>query len=257
MPFSHFCEKARWALDTAGVAYSEEGHCPGLHRFAVKRAGGRSSVPILVSESGEVLTQSSAIVRFADERAAGDRKLSPEDPRLRAEADALEARFDEDLGPDVRRFVYFHLLPERAAAFRLFDIKTPRAERVAVRVAFPLLRRFMRRMMRIDAASALESRDRTRRTFEEVGALLRDGRPFLTGDRFTGADITFAALSAPMVQPKEHPITGSGSGIDLDALPPALTTEARSLQASPAGLFAARLYRECRRESRHTHAHRH
>ena len=25
IPFSHFCEKARWSLDAAGIAYPEEG----------------------------------------------------------------------------------------------------------------------------------------------------------------------------------------------------------------------------------------
>ncbi|HEX3343119.1 MAG TPA: glutathione S-transferase N-terminal domain-containing protein, partial [Polyangiaceae bacterium] len=48
IPFSHFCEKARWALDHTRVAYREEGHCPGLHRRAVKLASGKGgSVPVL------------------------------------------------------------------------------------------------------------------------------------------------------------------------------------------------------------------
>src|SRR5690348_3529366 len=47
IPFSHFCEKARWALDHARVAYREEGHGPGLHRLATRRAGGRHTVPVL------------------------------------------------------------------------------------------------------------------------------------------------------------------------------------------------------------------
>jgi glutathione S-transferase len=246
MPFSHFCEKARWSLDAAGVSYSEEGHCPGLHRFAVRRAGGRRSVPVLVREHGDVLTESADIVRFADAEASAERKLLPTDPRARAEVEALEKSFDEGLAPHVRRYVYFHLLPRRAETFRLFDIRTPLAERVAVRAAFPVVRRLMRRLMHIDEARALESRDRTRRAFDEVSALLADGRPFLAGNRFSSADITFAALTAPMILPPEHPVTGSTSGIAIDDLPDGWSSEARYLQATPAGLFAARLYRECR-----------
>jgi glutathione S-transferase len=248
MPFSHFCEKARWSLDAAGVAYTEEGHCPGLHRFAVKRTGShRTSVPVLVQASGGgVLAESADIVQFADANAASDRKILPAGGRARDEALALEKRFDVDLAPHVRRFAYFHLLPLRAQTFRLFDIRTPRFERIAVRVAFPLLRRFMKKFMRIDPATTAASLDQTRREVDAASALLADGRPFLTGDRFTAADISFAAFLAPLTLPAEHPVTGASSGIDLGALPPGFAEEARRIQATPAGQFAARMYRERR-----------
>jgi hypothetical protein len=32
--FSHFCEKARWALDMSGMQYYEEVHCPAMHLSA-------------------------------------------------------------------------------------------------------------------------------------------------------------------------------------------------------------------------------
>ena len=34
IPISHYCEKARWALDRAGVAYVEERHVQGISVFA-------------------------------------------------------------------------------------------------------------------------------------------------------------------------------------------------------------------------------
>ena len=43
--FSHYCEKARWALDRYGLTYDEERTLPGMHLKAVKRhvpEGGRS-----------------------------------------------------------------------------------------------------------------------------------------------------------------------------------------------------------------------
>ena len=49
---SHYCEKARWALDRAGLAYEERRHLPALHRVAVKRAGGNLTAPVLVCEDG-------------------------------------------------------------------------------------------------------------------------------------------------------------------------------------------------------------
>lgn len=252
IPFSHFCEKARWSLDAAGVAYDEEGHCPGLHRPAVRRAGGRRSVPVLVLEDGAVLDDSPLIVKFADTRAPVGRKLLPDDASTREEAMALERHLDVDFAPHVRRFVYHHLLPDRAQTLRLFDLRTPRIERVAVRVAFPLLRRFMRRFMHIDEARALQSRDQARRVLDEIGGRLRDGRPYLMGDRFGALDIAFAAFAAPMILPPNHPGTGPWTGAlgtGLGALPEAFGKEVSTARETPAGRFAERLYKE----NRHLH----
>lgn len=45
---SHFCEKARWALDWHGVSYDEVGWPPGLHQILAKRRGLKEAkVPIL------------------------------------------------------------------------------------------------------------------------------------------------------------------------------------------------------------------
>ncbi len=54
IPVSHFCEKARWALEHAGIPYVEEGHLPFFSIRAVRRAGGRRSVPVLVTDEGTI-----------------------------------------------------------------------------------------------------------------------------------------------------------------------------------------------------------
>ena len=40
IPISHFCEKARWALDRSGLSYVERPHLQVFHWAAVRRAGG-------------------------------------------------------------------------------------------------------------------------------------------------------------------------------------------------------------------------
>src|SRR5438270_1541709 len=88
IPISHYCEKARWALDRAGVAYREEPHLPLFHYTGTFRAGGGRTVPVLVTDDG-VLADSTDIVAWADARRPGS--LLPESP---AEALALEDDFD-------------------------------------------------------------------------------------------------------------------------------------------------------------------
>jgi glutathione S-transferase len=243
IPFSHFCEKARWALDHARVGYREEGHLPGLHKRAVHRASGKAgSVPVLVLDGDGVLDDSPLIVRWADARASSDRKLLPSGGRERDEALALERHFDVDFAPHVRRFAYFHLLPDRALALELMRIETPWLEHAIVRLGFPVLTRFMRRGMRIDHEHAMRSRDKMRAVFDETSKRLADGRPFLMGDRFGAVDIAFAAFSTPLFAPPEHPMRRHTRA----QLPAGLQEEASTLRETPAGRFALRMYSDHR-----------
>ena len=93
IPISHYCEKARWALERAGVAYEERAHLQVIHRFAVRRAGGGTTAPVLVC--GErVFADSADIVDEADRRAPAERRLFPEDPAAAAGVRELEREFD-------------------------------------------------------------------------------------------------------------------------------------------------------------------
>jgi glutathione S-transferase len=245
IPFSHFCEKARWSLQHAGVAFDEEGHVPGIHRFAVQQARGRpGSVPVLVIDGQArrgVLDDSPLIVRWADRHAPADRKLlPPHSSPLYSEALALERHLDHEFAPHVRRLAYFHLLPDRALTLQLMAVGTPRLEHTVVRGAFPLLRLLMRRAMRIDADGATRSRDKVRRAFDDVGRRLSDGRPYVLGDRFGVADLAFAAFAAPLLRPPEHPY---GRPRPLEGL----ASEVATLRETPAGAHVLRMYREHRK----------
>jgi glutathione S-transferase len=242
IPFSHYCEKARWALDRAGVDYEEQGHVPGFHRLAVRRAGSdRTSVPVLVAE-GRTLGDSSDILAWADAHARAGRELVPKDEAGRREVLALEERLDEELGPHIRRVMYFHILPRPGLAFSLMDQRTPRWQRMVLRAAFPLLRQGMRRFMRIDERTVVESRDRVLRVFDDVEKRLAGGRRYLVGDAFTAADLTLAALAGPTVTPPEHSVRFP----TIDALPVPAAALLREVHARPVAEYLRRMYREHR-----------
>jgi glutathione S-transferase len=239
---SHFCEKARWGLDRAGVAYREERHAPGFHALAVRRAGGKHGTPILVTEDG-VIGDSTDILLWASGRAAKGRELYPDDPADRAEVLALEERFDEDLGPHVRRAIYFDLLPQRRLTLPLMTHGVPRHERILLPLLYGKLRQVMRSSMRIDAAGAKRSVERTMSVVDDVSRRLADGRRYLAGDRFGAADITFAALLAPAACP-------AGYGVPLpplEDLPASTAALVRAVRDTPAGAFCLRMYRDERR----------
>ena len=229
IPISHFCEKARWALDRAGVDYVEERHVQLVHVLAARRAGGGRTVPVLVTADGRVLRESSDILRWTD---AG---LYPGD-----EAAALESRFDAGLGPDGRLWMYHQTLPvvKDMGPWALAGV--PRWERGAFRVAGRLVDVAIRRYLGVDAGAAAAALVRVERVFDEVAQRLADGRRHLAGDGFTAADLAFAALSAPVLLPAAY-------GAPLpppEALPDAYAREVRRFRAHPAGAFALRLYEQ-------------
>lgn len=111
LPISHFCEKARWALERVGVPYTLQAHPPGFHVPAVKKLGvSGSSTPVLRLPDGRVLDDSSLILRHCDELAAraGLPRLFPLGQAERVAS--LCAKFDDTLGKDVRAVVYSHAL---------------------------------------------------------------------------------------------------------------------------------------------------
>jgi glutathione S-transferase len=242
IPISHFCEKARWALDRAEVPYRERAHLQMLHRIAVKRAGGGTTVPVLVCGK-TVLPESADIVDFADARAPADKRLYPDDPRLIAETRALERDFDERLGPHGRRWMYEHMRGQRALVKRYAPTGVPAWQRIGLPVAYGMVARMIDRYLDITEETAAASLTEVRATFDEVAERLSDGRRYLMGDRFTAADLTFAALTAAVLMPPEY-------GVPLPQpheLPAEMGAVVEELRAHPAGVYALALFRDERR----------
>jgi glutathione S-transferase len=245
IPISHFCEKARWALDRAQLPYAEERHLQGIHVAYARRAGGGRTVPVLVSADGEVVGESAAILRWADRHVAPARRLYP-DGAMGDEAARMEAWLDAGLGPDARLWMYEATLPVVKELRSWIAAGTPRWERRALRAGRWALDPFIRRYLGVSAPNASAALVRVDAVFDDVARRLADGRPYLCGARFTAADVAFGALSAAVLVPEAY-----GSPLPpLDALPAPMVAEVLRLRAHEAGRFAARLYAEDRHSAR-------
>jgi glutathione S-transferase len=237
IPISHYCEKARWALERAGVPYREEAHLQVLHRVAVRRAGGGLTVPVLVTPDG-VLGESAEILDYADRFAAADRRLFPDDPGEAAEVRELQRVFDERLGPAGRLWMYDSLRGNREVVMKYGPTGVPAWERRSLPFAYPLMARVIDRILDIEPATVAASEREFRAVFDEVGERLADGRSYLVGDRFSAADLTFAALAAAVLMPPQY-------GVPLpraEELPAAMAAKVRELRAHPAGVHALAMF---------------
>jgi glutathione S-transferase len=230
---SHYCEKARWALDLAGVPYREERWLPLLHLWRTRRLGGRS-VPILVA-GDRVLRESADIVAWA--AAAGD-ALRPASAEERSSAAETERWLDRELGPHARRWAYAELLGCKALLNRCVASGLGPGQRPLTPAVMSLARPLIRRAFRITPDSAARSLARVHEVFATVGERLADGDGWLVGRAFTSADLAFAALAAPVLLPE-----GFGGALPrLDEVPATMRAEVTRLRDSTAGRHALLCY---------------
>ena len=232
---SHYCEKARWALERAGIDFVEEAHAPLFHLVA-----GRGSRPRFIDGAVD-LGDSTAILRHVDGFLDESRKLYP--ASLGQAPLAAEEGYDATLGVDVRRVVYGMFAQEA----HLFG-------RIGAALAPPLEARFVSAFPRVVLAPIVRAYKaagplpgpiaRIEVAFAEASAVL-ETQPFLAGDRFSAADLTFAALAAPLVFPEGHPAMPTFA----DAAGTKIRAFATPFRESRAGAHVLRMYREMREPS--------
>jgi glutathione S-transferase len=239
IPISHFCEKARWALERAGVDYTEKRHIQLVHIAAVKRAGGGTTAPVLRTPEG-VFDESSAILRYADDHVPAELRLYPAEAAERAEVAALEERFDAVLGPEGRLWLYHEVFKDAKHFARWNLTGVPAWERIVFPFVLPPAKLVIRRRFGITDETARAAAEHVDDEFDAVAERLADGRRYLVGDRFTAADLAFAALAAPAVVPPAY-----GTPLPQpDDLPGDMAARVLRWRSHPAGQFALRLFSE-------------
>ena len=237
---SHYAEKARWALDYKQVPHIRRSLMPGPHVPRIKKMTGQTAMPVL-ELGGAIIFDSTRIIE-AIEKAYPDPPLYPADREARERALELENYFDEELGPYIRQWGYFMLLPYSSTITALFTSQAGLGKRLFMRAIFPMVRPLMRSKMKVYPAEAEAARDKTVAAMDRIA---RDVLPsgYLVGNGFTVADLTAAALLWPLVMPKEFPYP-------LPATIPAPMAQARAqLAEHPALKWAAGIYAKHRGKS--------
>lgn len=225
LPPSHYCERARWALDHAGVIYTEERWAVGLHGPLAQRLAGGTALPILDTGT-EILQGSDRILDWIGTTGG--------DP-------ALERRLETRIGPLVRQYLYGATLSDPKSDVRsvLFD-GVPAWQAVLGRIAWPVTRRVMVAAMDARAALVPMLQQKIATELDWFDSELGERR-FLAGDGLGRADITAASLLAPLARPPALPLY---SRVKLPApVEDALTR----WSARPSLRWVVRIYAEHRR----------
>ena len=245
---SPFCELARWVLERAGIAYEESCHAPIWNVPFTRLAGGGANVPVV--RTPDAVLEARPLLEYIDARARDADKLYPSDPVQRREVDSLVHTFFEDLAISVRLYAHANMLPNGSVAATLMTDRAPRWEAALVKMFYPAQAWAMRKALGITPVSTEKARQDILSTFETISARLQSGQLYLVGDKFTAADLTFAAVTAPLLLPPEY-----GAPLPkFSDLPLEMEVTARAVQRSPAGQLALRIYRDHRRPPYHFEA---
>lgn len=268
IPFSHYCEYARWALQRAKIPFQEACVLPLLHfpalAIAQRVAGYRGprarnatslSTPLLLFNGGGGISDSSRIAAWARARACGDdaaatAHLSSVEAAARpvgepaAVSEVVRAAQDV-LGPAARRYAYSHVL-YAPLVFLAMGVRNAHGLIGGIAAVFwvllsPLLALGIRRALRVDPAKRAADAQRMRDVFARAGALL-ESQPYLGGAEPSDADFAFASIGAiaVLISPAEG--YGCAWMPCAEELPADMRDVYAELRATRAGQHIVKMY---------------
>lgn len=189
LPISHYCRKADWGLCHTGIAFSTLDASLKTYRHFRRANPEEKTVPVMVTDQG-VVHGSHNILLWADARRKADApSLYPE--ALAADIIAWE-EWSDKLGHVTRREAYRVLASDPTPYTR------GAIQRWKAKLARPLFRRILGLINaeRYDEADPSRLREALERT---ISKLRETDTGFLFGDHVTGADLSTAALLAPLI----------------------------------------------------------
>jgi len=242
---SHYCEKARWALDYLGIEYELVHLAPGLHaKFAKDKGLTKSALPILEIGAGEggeneMIQGSEKIIDWAEQLSHNDRCLTPSDQKQKVME--IEKRLGDKIGVHVRRAFYSEALVEFPSSVRpIFTRDLSLPWRILVTLMWSKISQKMIQRMDLGYQQGEESKQVLAEELDWLETQLPSEDSFLVGYSFSRADITAAALLARLAFPNDHPLHK-----DLNR-PPRLEELAQQWSERPALKWVRRVYAEYR-----------
>jgi glutathione S-transferase len=201
---SHYCEKARWALDYLGVDYRLKHLAPGQHIKLARSLGVADTCLPILADGDFALQGSARIIDWAQvQSTSATHNLAADDDQAGRE---IEQRLDDVFGVHVRRYYYSDaLLTQPQTVKPMFTRDLPWPQRLILKLAWGKIVKLMIRGMDLGALQRLESRQIVETELDWLDGLLADDRQYLLGDHFSRTDLCAASLLAPLALPAQHP----------------------------------------------------
>jgi cytochrome P450 len=232
-------EIARWVLDRNNILYKDETHAPWKIQSIANQITGeafRQNHPVLQMTDALIYNVDS-VVMFCEQRCLPENRLIPTEAALQDDVLDLYHLFTgEFFEQQVSKYMYCMLLMSKKIGGTVFKQRIPFSEKLSYDLG--AAKASMTKEYELKSNTPEEYMAEIRKIFEKVNGLLADGRRYLVGDHFTLADLSFAAMAAPMILPVEY-----GGVLPLiSQLPDQYRDHVTELRATAAGQFVFRLY---------------
>jgi glutathione S-transferase len=239
---SPYNEKVRWVLDLKRVPHRRRSLLPGPHFGVVKKLTGRTTTPVLRAE-GHAIDGSARIIEWLEARYP-DPPLLPAAAADRAEALRIQARFDDDLTPRIRRAVLDALLQQPGYFAAVFGDGASAFKRAAYACVVPLAAPLVRKGNGITGAASVQDGLLAAQQALDFVAERAARTGYLVGGQFSLADLTAASTLAVLVRPAHSPMSAPQ--------PVASVTQALidRFAAHPAAAWVRRIYERHRASQR-------
>jgi glutathione S-transferase len=200
-PISHYCEKVRWALAYKKIPYKTCNLLPGPHAKKIMSIAKTSEVPV-IQHNGKTIQCSNTIIDYLDSTFT-EHPLTPVDEEIKRQSLEWEQFADTEIGPNLRTYFYHTLLEYPELLIPIFAHQGPWYGKFLLKFMFPKIRIVMRKMMKINEASAEKAKTRLKSAIVKINSRLSQ-QEYLAGDHFSRADLAAAALLAPLIQPEKY-----------------------------------------------------
>ncbi len=201
-PHSHFCEKARWALDYKGIPFESIAILPGIHIATILRYAPKTSVPVLL-DGTKVVQGSAEITNYLEEKHP-ENPLIPTNKDLCLQAQNFEKDMDLKLGENVRTILYSSLLQHPEFLSYCFTHPMPKSKQLIFKLMFPILRKKIYNAYVISDSHVAQAEDEFSAVMDQLETHFKHHK-FTVGDQFSRSDLALAALLSFIPMPKQHP----------------------------------------------------
>ena len=197
---SHYCEKARWALDHKKVAYQIKNLLPGLHILALRGKVEDTSLPVL-RINGKYIQGSDQIIDVLEQIITAY-PLTPTNPMQRDDAQYWESFATTELAAPYGVFYYSHMLEYPHLLRQRYSQNGPWYTPFFFALTFNRICQRLREMYNITNSSANQARERIEAALQKLQQHLQS-RTYLVGNQFSRADLSVAALLSPLARPAQ------------------------------------------------------
>jgi len=252
LPISHYVEKVRWCLDKSGLNYEEEKDVGILGIITTGRSVPTFKIPkhdISISNSSDILKYLYGHLLTQDEDRSKFLQPSPKSRELEAQIDRM--------GYNLRTYLYYHILVankniENVAlkGWGIHDEEIPPWQKAILKVAWPLLRKFLIKVLDVTKENADACLKKAEEFFEQTDKMLAKNQYLMGTEEPTYIDISFASLAGiysltdQYGGPRAFP--SPDAKLKLSDFTLEVQNKIKKFRKTSSGLFIQRMYSEHR-----------